>query len=82
MGDFKTMRLQHDRRASFHIPLRQSIFIVVICYDVEVHENTRGEYIPQHITFISTYVSLENHLLFYNLCKLLTNSTMVYNMNI
>ena len=54
MGDFKTMRLQHDRRASFHIPLRRSIFIVVICNDVEVHEDTRGEYIRQRITFISS----------------------------
>ena len=53
MGDLKQMRLKHDRRDDF-----QSIFIVVICYDVEVHENTRGEYIRQH-------VSLENHLLFY-----------------
>ena len=30
------------------------IFIVVICNDVEVHEDTRGEYIRQRITFISS----------------------------
>ena len=48
------MRLKHDRSAKFPIQLWQSIFIVVICNDVEVHEDTRGEYIPQRITFIST----------------------------
>ena len=48
------MRLKHERSANFQIQLRQSIFSVVICNDVEVHEKTRGEYILQHITFIST----------------------------
>jgi len=38
----KKMRLKHDRRANFQIKqLKQFIFIVVICYDVEVHEKTR-----------------------------------------
>jgi len=54
MGDFKKMRLKHDRKVKFQIQLRHSIFIVVICHDVEVHEKTRGEYIRQHIHFISS----------------------------
>ena len=41
MGDFKKNTLKPERRANFPIQLRQSIFSVVICYDVEVHENTR-----------------------------------------
>jgi len=65
------MRLIHDRRANFPIQFRQSILIVVICYDVEVHENTKAEYIRQH-------VSLENHLLFYKICQLLTNITIYF----
>ena len=50
----KKMRLQHDREVKFQMQSRQSIFIVVICHDVEVHENIRGEYIQQHIHFTST----------------------------
>jgi len=50
MGDFKQMRIKHDRRVNFQIQLRNSIFIVILCHDVEVHETTRGEY----ITFISS----------------------------
>jgi len=38
-GDFK------KNEAKCQIQLRQSIFIVIICYYVEVHEKTRGEYI-------------------------------------
>ena len=49
-----TEGLKHDRRAKFQIQLRQSIFIVAICHDVEVHEKTRGEYIRQHINVISS----------------------------
>jgi len=36
------MRLKHDRRVNIQIQLRQSIFVVVICYDVEVHEKKKG----------------------------------------
>ena len=50
----KKMRLQHDREVKFQMQSRQSICIVVICHDVEVHENIRGEYIQQHIHFTST----------------------------
>jgi len=48
------MRLKHDRRVNIPIQLRHSIFIVLICYNVEVHEKTRGKYIQQHIHFISS----------------------------
>ena len=54
MGDLKKMRLKHDRRANIPIQLRHSIVIVIICYDVEVHEKTRGDYIRQHINLISS----------------------------
>ena len=52
MGDFKKMRLKHDRKVKFQIQLRHSIFIVIICHDVEVHEKMRGEYIRQHKFYI------------------------------
>jgi len=35
-GDLIKMRLKHDRRAIFQIQLRQTIFIVLVCYYVEV----------------------------------------------
>ena len=41
-GDLKKMRPKHDRWAHFQIQLRQSIFIAIICDDVEVHENIQG----------------------------------------
>ena len=49
-----TEGLKHDRRAKFQIQLRQSIFKVILCHGVEVHEQTRGEYIRQCTTFISS----------------------------
>ena len=62
LGDLKKMRLKHDRKAKFQIQIRQSIFIVLINFffivliyhDVEDREKTRGEYIQQHIHFISS----------------------------
>jgi len=46
----KEVRLKHDKRINFQIQLRQSILIVLICYDVDVHEKTRGENCIQTLT--------------------------------
>ena len=48
------MRLKSNRKVNFQIQFRQSIFIVLICYNVEIHENTRGEYIRQHRNIIAS----------------------------
>jgi len=75
MGDLKKTRLKDDIMVKIQIQLRHSIFIIIICHDVEGHEK-RGEYIRQQIQCISSYL-IGKLVAVLQFMQVINNSTMV-----